>query len=68
MALSDTLQKEAKQNVNTTVIKDGKRVQITCYMINGNNFVKLRDVMNLFDIGVDYNGDIIIDVSKSYED
>ena len=35
--------------------KDGQRIEMTSYLIAGSNFLKLRDVMRLFDIGVTYD-------------
>ena len=34
---------------------DGQRIEMTSYLIDGNNFLKLRDVLQLFDIGVTYD-------------
>jgi hypothetical protein len=51
--------------------KDGEKIEMTSYLISGNNFLKLRDVMRLFDIGVAYDEatrNISIDTSIGYKD
>jgi hypothetical protein len=51
------------------VMLDGKEVSLTAYHIEGNNYFKLRDIGELFDFEVDWDGanqTIIIDTSKSY--
>ena len=53
------------------IYKDGAEVDLTVYNINGNNFFKLRDLMQLFDIGVGYDNDtkaITLDTSLPYTD
>jgi len=50
--------------------KDGRKIEMTSYMINDNNFLKLRDVMQLINIGVTYDeatGNIGIDTSIAYD-
>jgi hypothetical protein len=39
-----------------TIYKDGVKVALTAYTINGNNYFKLRDVAQAFDIGVTWDG------------
>ena len=49
--------------------KDGVNVEAAAYLIGDNNFVKLRDIMALFDIGVTYDEttqNIEIDTLKPY--
>lgn len=49
--------------------KDGVKVSLTAYTINGNNYFKLRDVAQAFDIGVEWDGVnkiIYIDTTKPY--
>lgn len=42
---------------NTSIIyKDGSIVQLTAYTINGNNYFKLRDVAQAFNIGITWDG------------
>ena len=44
-------------NASTAVVyKDGSKVDYTGYNINDNNFYKLRDVCQSFDIGVEWDG------------
>jgi len=54
---------------SSKIIKDGKEVQFTAYLIEGNNYFKLRDIGAAFDFGVDWDGarnTIAIDTSKGY--
>ena len=64
---------EAKAYAPTVsvITKDGETVDLEVYLIGGNNYFKLRDVMKLFDVGVTY--DVVtkaigIDTSISYVD
>ena len=46
-----------------------KQVQFTAYLIEGNNYFKLRDIGEAFDFGVDWIGDIntiVIDTGQKY--
>jgi hypothetical protein len=48
---------------------DGAEVSFTAYMIDGNNYFKLRDIGQAFDFEVDWDGErqtIVIDTSKEY--
>jgi hypothetical protein len=48
---------------------DGKEVSFTVYIIEGNNYFKLRDVGEAFNFGVDWDGAnqaIVIDTGKGY--
>jgi hypothetical protein len=48
---------------------DGKEVILTVYIIEDNNYFKLRDVGEAFDFGVDWDGvnsTIVIDTGKGY--
>lgn len=48
---------------------DGKPVSVGAYVVNGNNYFKLRDVAAIFDFGVDWDGGtqtIIIDTARGY--
>ena len=54
---------------SSKIILDGKGVQFTAYLIDGNNYFKLRDVGAAFNFGVDWNGEnntIAIDTNKGY--
>ncbi|MGG1597937.1 stalk domain-containing protein [Paenibacillus naphthalenovorans] len=59
---------EAKLSTSTIYI-DGKEVELTAYLINGNNYFKLRDVAAVIDFGVTWDGatnTIRIDSSTGY--
>lgn len=52
-----------------TFFVDGQQVQLEAYAINGNNYVKLRDVGQAVDFAVDYDGTrnaVVIDSTKPY--
>ncbi len=54
---------------SSNIIKDDEAISLTAYLINGNNYFKLRDLGQSFDFEVawDSNNDIIIiDTSKPY--
>ena len=71
MTQGDGTAKNATLNSNINIAKDGSSVEITAYLIGGNNFIKLRDVMKLFDIFVGYDNEtraITVDTSLSYVD
>lgn len=54
----------------STIYKDGEEIALTAYTINGNNYFKLRDVAQVFNIGVGWDGQtntITIDTSIDYE-
>lgn len=54
---------------SSTILKNGEAVQLQAYLINDSNYFKLRDIGELFDFSVDWNGEensISIDTSKSY--
>ena len=53
-----------------TFTLNGQPVELTAYLIAGSNYVKIRDVLQLFDVFVDYDADLrefYIDTYKSYE-
>jgi len=53
----------------STIYKDGEIVNLSAYTINGNNYFKLRDIAQAFNIAVSWDGktnSIIIDTSKDY--
>ena len=50
---------------------DGREVQFTAYNIDGNNYFKLRDVMQTFDVYIGWDektSTITLDTSKGYAD
>jgi hypothetical protein len=51
------------------IYKDGKEIQFTAYNIGGNNYFKLRDIAQAFNIGVTWDGKtqtIAIDTAVDY--
>ena len=51
--------------------KDGGEITVTAYMINGNNYIKLRDLGKAFDFEITWDGEnnrIVVDTSLSYTD
>ena len=53
----------------SVIYLDGKEVAFTAYLIDGNNYFKLRDIGAAFDFGVDWDGaskTIAIDTTKVY--
>lgn len=68
LAVGDGAQKKAFFN-SASIYKDGKRVILGAYTINDNNFFKLRDLCQTFNIGVTWDAvsaTIGIDTSISY--
>lgn len=54
---------------NSKIYIDGELVSLTAFLIDGNNYFKLRDIAAAFDIGVDWDAAkkaITIDTSKGY--
>lgn len=54
---------------DSKILLDGKEIYLTAYNIEGNNYFKLRDIGELFDFEVDWDGvnnRIIVDTGKSY--
>ena len=58
--------------LNTLILyKDGKEIFLNAYMIDGNNYFKLRDIAQAFNIGIAWDGEnsaIVIDTTKDYTD
>ena len=54
LALGDGITKNAEPTTSSIYL-DGEVVELTAYTINGNNYFKLRDVCQLFDIGVTWD-------------
>ena len=70
MAKGDGAAKTATLNAAINIALNGEPVDIVAYLIEGNNFMKLRDVMQLLDVYVGYDEatrNITIDASRSYE-
>ncbi|MCL2164439.1 MAG: copper amine oxidase N-terminal domain-containing protein [Oscillospiraceae bacterium] len=60
--------KEAEPTASR-ILLNGVEVKFTAYLIDGNNYFRLRDVGAAFDFGVDWDGDlnlIVIDTGKGY--
>lgn len=54
---------------SSTILKNGEGVQLQAYLIDDSNYFKLRDIGELLDFSVEWNGEensISIDTSKSY--
>ncbi|NMA67244.1 MAG: hypothetical protein GX957_13590 [Clostridiaceae bacterium] len=69
MTKGDGIAKQATRT-SSKIFLDGKEVSLTAYTIGQNNYFKLRDVMQLFDIGVGWDGatsTAIINTNESYE-
>ena len=68
MAKGDGTSKQATRT-NATIFVNGGEVSMTAYTIGGNNYFKLRDVMQIFDIGVGWDATTstaTINTSESY--
>jgi hypothetical protein len=69
MIPGDGLPKAATLNTTMNFFLDGVQVDIRAYLIGGNNFFRLRDILRLFDIGWTYDvvtGNIGIITSEPY--
>lgn len=65
LAAGDGLSKTPVLNT-AKVYLDGQEVNLTAYTINGNNYFKLRDIGQLFNFGVNWNGAVVVDTSIGY--
>ena len=71
LATGDGTPKTAILNTTMNFLFDGEPVEITAYLIEGSNFVRLRDVMRLADVFVGWDGatsTITLDTSMGYVD
>ena len=68
MIPGDGLPKSATLNTTMNFIKDGEKVAVRAYLIGDNNYFRVRDILRLFDIGWDYDGDIYIITSEGYHE
>lgn len=53
----------------STIYKDGQEIHLTAYKIGGNNYFKLRDILQAFNIGVTWDAQtktISIDTASDY--
>lgn len=64
--------KNKKYEISTSAImKDGRNAKLTAFLINGNNYFKLRDLGKLFDFNIAWdeaNNCILIDTTSSYRE
>ena len=68
LAKGDNKAKNATQSTSV-IYKDGVELKLTAYTIGGNNFFKLRDIAQAFNIGVTWDGatkTVGIDTSIGY--
>ncbi|MSU02334.1 stalk domain-containing protein [Tissierella pigra] len=68
LAKGDNKAKNATQSTSV-IYKDGEAINLKAYTINGNNFFKLRDIAQAFDIGVTWDNatkTVGIDTSIGY--
>lgn len=56
LVVGDGLDKTATLNTSA-IYKDGEKIQLVAYTINGNNYFKLRDIAQAFDIGITWDGE-----------
>jgi hypothetical protein len=71
MDLSGAFERTAVPNRNINIMIDGITFKPAVYLINGNNYFKLRDLMKAIDIYVGYDNatkDITLDTSRVYFD
>lgn len=69
LELSDSRTEQQVKGTSSTIYVDGEETAFTAYNINGNNYFKLRDIAQTFNIGVSWDGErntIIIDTSVDY--
>ena len=68
LTAGDGIQKDALKG-SDNILKDGEYAYPTAYLINNNNYFKLRDLGEMFDFDVSWDGVnncVIIDTTKSY--
>lgn len=61
--------KKAILNKNSKIYLDSELIELNAYLINSNNYFKLRDITKLFNIGTDWDEEsktVILDTSKDY--
>lgn len=71
LALSESSTPQKAAETSSTIFLDGKEVTFVAYKINGNNYFKLRDVAQAFNIGVNWIQEtktIGIDTSADYKE
>lgn len=68
LSVGDGSQKQAQATMSS-LFKDLQEVEACAYLIEGNNYFKLRDIGELFDFGIEWDKElnsIVIDTTKSY--
>ncbi len=68
LALGDGQSKQSTLSTST-IYKDGAEVTLTAYNINGNNYFKLRDLGQVFNFSVTWDGAnnaVVIDTTQDY--
>lgn len=68
LVAGDGQEKQAQASVSS-LFKDLEEVQACAYLIEGNNYFKLRDLGELFNFGIDWDKElnsIVIDTTKEY--
>ena len=69
MDLRQTREIKFPIQTSSTIYLDGEEVEFEAYLIGGNNYFKLRDVMKAFDVYVSWDEEantITLDTSRSY--
>ncbi len=70
LAQGDGVDKSAEPS-SSRFYKDGTEIKVTAYLINGNNYIKLRDLGKLFDFEIEWDGAnnrIVVDTKRTYTD
>ncbi len=65
---ADWIEKVAIES-KATLLLDGEKISLSAYTINDNTYFKLRDIYQIFDVSVSWNGEancIEIDTTSSY--
>ncbi|MFC0211804.1 stalk domain-containing protein [Paenibacillus chartarius] len=71
LAVSAAAGSKQAASTNSKIYVDGKEVRLTAYNIDGNNYFKLRDVAQAFNIGVTWDGTanmVGIDTKADYKE
>jgi len=66
MALGNSVGSFTPTPSDNIFILDGEEITLTAYLINGNNFVRLRDVGAALDFWVGFDGRVLVDTSYPY--
>ena len=66
MALGNSTGSFTPTPSNSRFMLDGEEITLTSYLINGNNFVRLRDVGAVLDFWVGFDGRVLVDTGYPY--